>query len=195
VRPLLSLLPALLVTLAPTAQAGPITGSVRLASADDAGQVVVYVEGVRGASAPAKEQPQINHVDLRFTPRTLAVLKGTTVAFPSSDSVLHSAFSVSKSNPFELGVYGKGATETVTFANPGLVEVFCHLHSDMRAYVLVLENPFFATPAKDGTFSIAGVPDGAYQVKAWVSPSRNESKSVTVRGAAPVTLSFALPGR
>lgn len=176
----------------PPAHAGPVAGTVQVSGKADLRDVVVYVEGVRSTFRAPKPRPEINHVELRFVPRTLAVLKGTTVAFPNSDSVLHSAFSLSRSNPFDLGIYGQGKVKTVTFANPGLVEIFCHIHSGMRAFVLVLDNPYFTAVSADGRFAIPDVPDGTYSVKAWAPPARHETRRVTVRGPTGATVSFAL---
>lgn len=174
------------------AKAGSIKGKVEIPGENNLENLVVYVDGVKGNFPLSAKRPEMNHLNLQFAPRTLAVMKGTTVDFPNSDNVLHSAFSISKSNPFELGIYGQGHEKFMTFKNPGLVELFCHIHSHMHAYLLVLENPFFSMTAKDGSYAIANVPSGTYNVKAWVNPSNSIEKTVTVNGDETVSLSFTL---
>lgn len=176
-----------------SAEAGEITGKIQIPGRSNLENLIVYVEGVTGGFSPPKKQPEMNHIDLRFAPGTLAVLKGTTVSFPNADTVFHSAFSISKSNPFELGIYGPGREKAWTFANPGLVEIFCHIHSHMFGYLLVLDNPFFAMTSKDGSFTIQDVPDGAYTLKAWVSPSASQAQPITIKGGESKRVNFAFP--
>ena len=126
------------------AQAGTIVGKAKVQGKQDSQNIVVYVEGATGDFQPPSVRPELNHINLSFQPSVLAVVKGTIVDFPNSDPVFHSAFSISPSNPFDLGMYQKGREKFVQFKNPGIVEVFCHIHSHMHAYVLVLDNPFFA---------------------------------------------------
>jgi plastocyanin len=175
--------------------AGVISGKVEITEKSDLENIVVYLENVGGKYPLPSKRPTMNHINLQFVPKVLPVLKGTTIDFPNSDPVLHSAFSISKSNPFELGVYGQGHEKFYAFQNPGVVELFCHIHSHMHAYVIVLDNPFFATTAKDGTFSITGVPDGTYQIKAWADPDVSGVKTVTVNGNNSVSLNFILASK
>lgn len=176
-----------------TAEAGTITGKIQIPGKSNLQNVIVYVEGVLGRFSPPREQPEMNHIDLRFVPDNLAILKGTTVSFPNADTVFHSAFSISKSNPFELGIYGPGKEKTWTFQDPGLVEIFCHIHSHMFAYLLVLDNPFFAMTSADGSFTIRNVPDGAYTLKAWVSPSSAQAQPITIKGDETHKANFTFP--
>lgn len=177
---------------APAVYAGGITGMVAAPGKSNLENIVVYVEGVPGSFLPPKKEPEMNHINLRFQPGVLAVMKGTTVSFPNADTVFHSAFSISKTNPFELGLYGPGREKSWRFQNLGLAEVFCHIHSHMFGFVLVLDNPFFASTSKDGSFTISDIPDGTYKVKAWMSPSVNDTKSITVKGGEMVAVNFLL---
>ncbi|HET6466533.1 MAG TPA: carboxypeptidase regulatory-like domain-containing protein [Nitrospiria bacterium] len=183
----------ILIANAPIAHAGgTVTGTVQIPGKTDLENILVYIEDVKGSFPVPKRRPEMNHVNLQFQPGRLAVMKGGTVDFPNSDPVLHSAFSISKSNPFELGIYGRGFEKFVHFQNPGLVEIFCHIHSHMHAFVMVVDNPFFGVTKKDGSFTIPDVPGGTYHVKAWVDPSTNDSKPVTVGENENVTLNFTL---
>jgi plastocyanin len=174
------------------AEAGTIVGKAKIQGRQDHQNIVVYVEGATGAFQPPAKRPELNHINLSFQPPALAVLKGTLVDFPNSDPVFHSAFSISPSNPFDLGLYQKGREKFVHFKNTGVAEVFCHIHSHMHAYILVLDNPYFAVTDQEGTFTIANVPDGSYTLKAWLNPSVVISKPVSVQGKQAVNLDFTL---
>jgi plastocyanin len=177
---------------APFVYAGVITGKVQVPGKNSIENIVVYVEGVNGNFQSPKKRPDMNHINLQFKPGTLAVIQGTTVDFPNSDPVFHSAFSISKTTPFDLGIYGQGREKFVHFQNSGLVEIFCHIHSHMHAFVLVLENTLFAATSEDGSFTIRDVPEGTYRVKAWMNPSLYETRSITINGNESVSLNFTL---
>ena len=131
--------------------------------------VVVYVEYVPSDAAPrpAPPAPAIRQEDLTFVPHVLAITKGTEVEFPNTDPVFHNVFSLSRAESFDLGRYPKGSSKRVKFDSPGVVKVFCHIHSDMSAIVVVLDNPFFVSPDADGRYVIDGLPPGDYKVTGW----------------------------
>jgi plastocyanin len=131
--------------------------------------VVVYVEYAPSDAAPrpAPPAPAIRQEDLTFVPHVLAITKGTEVEFPNTDPVFHNVFSLSRAETFDLGRYPKGSSKRVKFDSPGVVKVFCHIHSDMSAIVVVLDNPFFVSPDADGIYVIDGLPPGDYKVTGW----------------------------
>ena len=123
----------------------------------------------------------------------LAVRTGTTVQFPNDDPLFHNVFSLSRVKTFDLGRYPKGATRPVTFDAAGVVPVFCHIHADMSAYVVVLDHPFFVTPDSAGHFSLEGVPPGDYQLVAWHERIRPFTVPVHVDAGRTTTLDVRLP--
>jgi plastocyanin len=163
--------------------------------ADELANVVVYLESVPpGARLPEARGPyRLEQVDLGFEPHVLAVPKGATVEFPNRDTVFHNVFSLSKVASFDLGRYPSGASRSVKLDTPGVVKVFCHIHSDMSAILLVLDNPFFATPTRDGKFRIEGVPPGEYRVVAWHERAKRNVKIVRVESGASAGLNFLIP--
>lgn len=174
------------------ANAGSVSGKARVAGKESAANIVVYLEGVQGTFTLPEKRPEVNHINLQFAPLVSAVLKGTTVEFPNSDAVFHSAFSISPSNPFDLGLYQKGREKFVLFKNPGVVELFCHIHAHMHGFILVLDNPYFSVTNSAGEFDLANVPDGDYTIKAWANPTTVMTKTVSVAGNRTVNMDFTL---
>src|SRR6266545_1924324 len=65
--------------------------------------------------------------------------RGTTVSFPNVDPIFHNAFSRTPGSEFDLGLYRRGAARGFTFRSSGLVRLYCNIHAEMAAYVLVLD--------------------------------------------------------
>jgi len=155
---------------------------------------VVYLESApRAAFEPDEDRrARLNQRDERFVPHVLAVTAGTWVDFPNSDMTYHNVFSLSKGNEFNLGRYASGRSRAVRFDRPGIVRVFCEIHSHMNAFILVFSHPFFAVTDDSGRYRIAGVPAGAYNVIAWNEGRASEPKSVSVPGGGTTELDFEL---
>jgi plastocyanin len=156
---------------------------------------VVYLESApQGAfeqTAPA--QAVMDQREERFVPHVLAVTTGTTVEFPNSDRIYHNVFSLSKTKRFDLGRYAVGRSKRVVFERPGIVRVFCDIHSHMNAFILVFSHPFFSIADAEGRYRIDKVPPGTYQIVAWNEGRSSEPKSVSVPGGGISELDFLLP--
>ena len=162
----------------------------------DRRRAVVYLE-----SAPqhAFEETRPGRVRMdqrgeQFVPRVLAVTVGTVVEFPNSDTTFHNVFSLSRVKTFDLGRYRPGRTGAVTFDRPGIVPIFCDIHSHMSAYVLVFRHPFFAVTDAQGRYRIANVPAGTYTLLAWSELGRAAASRVTVPEAGVADADFTIGG-
>jgi hypothetical protein len=125
-------------------------------------------------------------------PHVLAITTGTTVDFTNSDRIYHNVFSLSKTEPFDLGRYAVGHSRARRFDHPGIVRVFCDIHSHMNAFILVFSHPFFAITDADGRYHIDNVPAGTYNVIAWNEGVSSDPRSVTVPDAGAADLDFTL---
>ena len=99
-----------------------------------------------------------------FVPHVLAIPVGATVDFPNLDPIFHNAFSNYSGQPFDVGLYPPGTSQSVTFRSAGIVRVFCHIHSTMSAIIAVLPTPWYALTPESGRFTIADVPPGEYDL-------------------------------
>src|SRR5439155_22824285 len=100
-------------------------------------------------------------------------------------------FSVVSGDRFDLGRYAKGKSAHQTLNKPGVVVVRCEIHSGMKAFILVVPNPFFAVPNADGAFSIPDIPEGTYTVKAWHPDYGYQERRVSVPASGSASASFA----
>jgi plastocyanin len=127
-----------------------------------------------------------------FVPHVLAITTGTTVEFPNSDRFYHNVFSLSKTKTFDLGRYAAGHSKAIRFDRPGIVRVFCDIHSHMNAYILVFSHPFFALTDADGRYRIDNVPSGTYGIVAWNEGTPSETRSVTVPDGGTAEIDFTI---
>ena len=156
--------------------------------------VIVWFEAAPAldGAAPAT-RPLMRQEGLTFVPHVLGIPKGSVVEFPNADSIFHNVFSLSKAASFDLGRYPKGSSKSIRFDRPGIVKVFCHIHSDMSGVIVVLDNSFFAVPDAQGHYSIDGVPPGDYRVTAWHERARPLEKTVRIEPGRTTDADFSIP--
>lgn len=155
--------------------------------------VVVYVKD------PGYHGPlPVRRVELRqqhetFVPRLAAVTIGSTVDFPNDDPFFHNVFSLSSAATFNLGRYPRGRTRSQTFTKPGVVKVYCQIHSHMSATILVLDHPFFTVPNQDGTYRLPLLPPGEYTIVGWHERAGERMVRVRVQPGQAAIVDLALP--
>ncbi len=101
-------------------------------------------------------------------------------------------FSLSKAARFDLGRYPTGKSRSIRFDKPGIVRVFCDIHSHMNAYILVFAHPFFATTDARGAYRIANVPPGSYSVIAWNEGTASPPQAVTLTPSGSAEINFTM---
>lgn len=164
----------------------------------DRGRSVVYLETAPRAAFDEREEPRprMNQQNETFVPHILAIVAGTTVEFPNSDRTYHNVFSLSKTKPFDLGRYAAGKSKSVRFDRPGIVRVFCDIHSHMSAYILVFAHRYFVVTDEAGNYRLENVPPGTYTVVAWNESVPQESRRIVVpEGGGDLELNFVLGSR
>ena len=128
-----------------------------------------------------------------FLPHVLAITTGSTVAFPNDDPIFHNVFSLSSAASFDLRRYPKGQSRSQIFPKAGVVKVYCNIHSHMSATILVMDNPYFTIPARDGTFELANVPPGQYTLVGWHERVGERRAAVRVERGKITSVDLSLP--
>jgi plastocyanin len=163
-----------------------------LAPASELRHVVVYLQ-----DAPSRPvtptKVEIHQRGETFIPRVVAVPIGSEVSFPNDDPIYHNVFSLSRPRSFNLGRYPRGHTRHVKFERPGIVKVFCDIHSHMSATVMVFNHPWFAVPAEDGRFELPAVPAGERDITAWHERLGDTTQRVRVEPGRTAETDFVLP--
>jgi plastocyanin len=183
--------------VAPAAESRPSVADFGAPAAHDVSdrlRSVVYLEAApRGAFEQADPAHAI--MDQRnetFVPHVLAITTGTTVDFPNSDRIYHNVFSLSRTKSFDLGRYAVGRSKSVRFDRPGIVRVFCDIHSHMSAFILVFNHPFYALTDTEGRYHIDNIPPGTYNVVAWNEGLASDPRAAAIPDGGAAELDFLL---
>jgi plastocyanin len=174
---------------------GRVTGKVSVTDASGkpaTAEVIVYVVGFAETAGNATPAATIAQEGRKFVPDLVAITVGQSVSFPNGDPFLHNVFSQSPARKFDLGSFKKGESKQKSFPNPGVVDVYCNIHPEMAATILVLPNKRHVRAAADGSFTLS-VPAGRWTVFAYTRrATRPASAPVTVTGGADTTVNLSL---
>lgn len=118
----------------------------------------------------------------RFDPAAIAVPRGGEVEFINEDSKEHNIFSSSELQKFDLGFISPGKTQKISLSKTGLLNVFCNIHPDMAATILILPNKAFASTDKDGNYKISNIKNGKWKVSAYHTDGKVEHAFINFAG-------------
>jgi plastocyanin len=155
-----------------------LQGKVELLDAKKKGSaegVVVWLEPVNGPAATTPGKFILDQRNKRFLPHVLAIPAGSQVDFPNHDPIFHNAFSNFAGQPFDTGLYAPGTSHRITFRREGVVRVFCNIHANMSAVIVIVPSPYYAVSTADGAWRIPNVPPGEYRLRLFHERSTPET--------------------
>jgi plastocyanin len=193
------MIPALVALVLATNMAhagGRVTGKVTVTDANGkaaTADVIVYVVGFTEQASASAPGATIAQKGRTFVPDLVAITVGQSVTFPNQDPFLHNVFSQSAARKFDLGSFKRGESKDKQFPNAGVIDVYCNIHPEMAATILVLPNQRHTRAAADGSFAIDGVPAGRWTVFAYARrATKPVSAAVTVADKQDATVNLAL---
>jgi plastocyanin len=171
-----------------TGVAAQISGVVKVTGLGGRSPVVtvIYAEPLDQPTPAKPGRFKLTQQNKSFNPRVLAVPVGSTVDFPNLDPIFHNAFSLSRPASFDLGLYRAGASKSRVFTEPAIYRLFCNIHPQMTAVILVLPTPYITERDGAGTFRL-DLPAGRYRISAWSERAQAASAEVTV-GDGPASV-------
>jgi plastocyanin len=174
--------------------AGRVVGTVKITEADGkpvtGADVIVYMLGFN--EPPTDEVATIAQKGRKFVPDLVAITANERVSFPNNDPFLHNVFSQSADRQFDLGSYKRGESKDKQFSKPGVIDVYCNIHPEMAATIIVLPNRRHTVAGPDGKFVIDGVPPGDWTVYAFVRRAKPVSARVSVKPGAEATVDLTI---
>ncbi len=176
---------------------GAIRASVRLLDgrgrSTPGADAVLWLPGLRGGDpGEIARRPTLTQRQKQFVPHVQVVRVGGDVAFPNLDRIYHNVFSLSEIARFDLGLYRNGASRSVTFAKPGIVRVYCNIHPQMTAFLVVVDSDFYAKTDARGEALLTGVPAGRWRLSAWHERADESEHTVTVSAGGTSDLRLVL---
>ena len=167
----------------------PVTDS---SLAEELKRSVIYLE-TASAVPPAPVTASLRQKNQRFDPQLVIIPVGSTVSFPNADPIFHNVFSLSPTREFDLGYYPAGETRDVVFAQAGIVQAYCHLHTEMNAAIVVVPTEWYRQPDPTGSFAFTDLPAGIYSVVVWYHAAGFFRRKVELSDPGTVNLSFEIP--
>ena len=161
-----------------------------------ASDAVIYIEAIRAEltdslAASAPPTPRLAQKGQMFEPRVVAVAVDCSVDFPNQDPIYHNVFSLSPTRRFDLGKYPKGQSRRVEFRKQGVVNVYCDIHSNMAAFILVVPNRAFTQPNATGEFALPDLPHGSYVLHAWHPDFEPQTTRIEIPATGDVVTSVS----
>ncbi|MGE3842680.1 MAG: methylamine utilization protein [Vicinamibacterales bacterium] len=158
-----------------------VTGTIdaRTKAGASRGTAIVYAEPLDGAAPRRPTTVRLEQKDKTFRPSVIVLPVGSTVEFPNLDAIFHNVFSLSRPEPFDLGLYRAGASKSRTFTQPGTYWVFCNIHPQMAAFLAVVPTPWATVADTKGTFRLE-LPRGRYRITALSDRAQPVTAEITV---------------
>lgn len=158
------------------------------------GNTFVYIKsGLEGKHFAIPTQPVvIDQNGCWFRPRILGVQTGQQFQVINSDPVTHNIHPMAQTNREWNHSQGPGdpPMNRKFLQQEIMIPVKCNIHSWMHAYIGVVDNPYFAVSAEDGSFAIKNLPAGTYTLAVWQEKLGTQEQQITIAPHAAATASF-----
>jgi plastocyanin len=163
------------------------------------GNAFVYIKsGLEGKHFAIPTQPVvIDQNGCWFRPRILGVQTGQTFQVVNSDPVTHNIHPMATTNREWNHSQGPGdpPINRKFLQQEIMIPVKCNIHSWMHAYIGVVDSPYFAVSADDGSFAINNLPAGTYTLAVWQEKLGTQEQQITIAAHAASTASFVFKPR
>ncbi len=132
----------------------------------------------------------LDQVNKEFQPKLMPVRAGHQVRIKNSDPMYHNVFSLSSTKRFDVGRRSPEEYADVLFDQPGIVDVFCDIHSDMHAVIVVLpgETLRWKKMNGEGGFQFKELPKGHYTLKLYALGDRQETVHINAKAKENISL-------
>lgn len=193
-------LAAMLIAAPPAFAQGVVSGRVAMQekpgeTTKDFDGTVIYLVSKGAAQRFAESKSQMAMTGRQFSPRVRVVTVGSTVSYANQDPFSHNIFSTAPGAAFDLGTYGNGTTKSTQFKKAGAFPVYCNIHAQMTAFVVVVSTPYFTQAGADARWKIAGVPAGKYEMHVWHERATEVTQELDVPAAGVSNADVTLDAR
>lgn len=173
-----------------SADNGSVSGTVTAKGVRTSANIVLSLQAPGLTVTPPTKPIEMDQKGMVFLPFVLPVVTGTTVKFLNSDPLPHNVFS--PEGKYNLGTWPQGETREYTYKKAGVYTQLCRVHTEMVAYVVVVDTPYFATTNGSGQFEIKDVPAGTYTLVGWGERLKKFAQPVTVESGKATTVNITM---
>ncbi|HUS30509.1 MAG TPA: hypothetical protein VMZ53_18495 [Kofleriaceae bacterium] len=160
---------------------------------DGVGLVMLYPTNGKFAKRTPKKRV-MEQRNKTFSPHLLAVPPGSTVAFPNFDAFYHNVFSLSSTQPFDIGQYKNGQSRDMKFDKTGMVRLGCNVHAKMAAFLFVVDAPNYVPVEGTKEFNFKSLAPGKYKARVWSERSLEPTESEISIHDGVNTMTFDVKG-
>jgi len=154
----------------------------------------VYLKsGLEGKKFRVPSEPvTIDQKGCWFHPRVIGIQAGQTFSVVNSDPVTHNIHPRAQNNREWNQSQDPGSPALARkFVRPEImIRVKCNVHPWMKAWVGVVDSPYFAVSDKAGVFEIRNVPPGDYTLEVWHEQFGIQQEPVKLAASAKAEVAF-----
>lgn len=158
------------------------------------GNVLIQITGSLPTGPPAGGSVVLDQAGCVYSPRVVVLRPGQTLEVRNPDGIMHTVhFEPKENDEKNLAMPPFLKQAKVEFSQPEpAFSVKCDMHLWMKAWVAILDHPYFAVTGADGHFAIDGLPVGTYTAVAWHEKLGTVSSEFTVAGNETTTVELVL---
>ena len=159
--------------------------------------VVVTVKAAKGKKleVPA-EHPVFDQRTCEFHPHVLVFPAGSTIDVKNSDGILHNIHTTSTVNPSQNQAQPKFKPMIqIKIEKPETIAIKCDVHGWMSGYWVATETPYVAVTAADGSFKIADLPPGDYDVELWQEKLGKVTQKASIKAKEETKVAWKMAGK
>jgi hypothetical protein len=177
----------------------PFDESLLVGPSHSLANAFVYIKsGLEGKTFEVPATPVvIDQNGCWFQPRVLGIQTNQVLKIVNSDPVTHNIHPMAEINREWNHSQGPGDPSlNRKFIKPEImIPVKCNIHSWMRAYVGVLDHPYFAVSKDDGTFKIPNLPPGTYTLAVWQEKLGAQEQQIKIDPSQHIVADFTFKGK
>ena len=161
------------------------------------GSAIVWITDIHSGKAfPLERRSDLANANCVLDPFVQAMSTNGTLNVSNDDRTVHTNRFINVGTGQIAGIAPFNDDGEVVpldrFKEAAEIEVVSEQHPWTHAWIAVLDHPYYAQTAANGTFSIDGIPPGRYRVRAWHPSLGFSDDSVTVARGQLSSVAFRI---
>jgi plastocyanin len=129
--------------------------------------ISAHPQSFKAVVEPLPAPVTVEQYGVAFAPRLVVITVGTILGFINQDDIYHNVFSLTPGAKFNIGRKPTGVVVRKKIEQVGAIQLFCDIHPQMSAVVLILDTPYFTQADQEGKYTLGGLPPGTYEIRVY----------------------------